>query len=96
MYKRQELREYGIEPLIADPIADVDEARKLYGVEFCNIEEIKGMDVVLLAVAHKEFTEMKMEQIDQFFGEGKKVLLDLKGLLNRKEYEAAGYSYWRL
>ena len=28
--------------------------------------------------------------------EGKKVLLDLKGLLNRKEYEAAGYSYWRL
>lgn len=92
----KELREYGIEPLIADPIADVDEARKLYGVEFCNIEEIKGMDVVLLAVAHKEFTEMKMEQIDQFFGEGKKVLLDLKGLLNRKEYEAAGYSYWRL
>ena len=27
---------------------------------------------------------------------GKKVLLDLKGLLNRNEYEQAGYSYWRL
>ena len=27
---------------------------------------------------------------------GKKVLLDIKGVLNRKEYEDAGYCYWRL
>jgi UDP-N-acetyl-D-glucosamine/UDP-N-acetyl-D-galactosamine dehydrogenase len=25
-----------------------------------------------------------------------KVLLDIKGILNRKEYESAGYKYWRL
>lgn len=31
-----------------------------------------------------------------FFGAGTKVLLDIKGLLNRKEYESAGYKYWRL
>jgi UDP-N-acetyl-D-galactosamine dehydrogenase len=37
-----------------------------------------------------------MGEIDKFFGTGKKVILDLKGLLNRREYEAAGYSYWRL
>ena len=41
----------------------------------------------------------EMEEIgyeDCFYGNGKKVLLDLKGLLNRREYEEAGYSYWRL
>jgi UDP-N-acetyl-D-galactosamine dehydrogenase len=57
---------------------------------------IKDMDAVILAVAHTEFSNFKMAEMDKFFGEGKKVLLDLKGLLNLKEYEAAGYSYWRL
>lgn len=92
----KELREYGIHPVIADPIADAAEAKRLYGVDFVTINDIKDMDAVVLAVAHTEFANLTMEQIDDFFGEGKKVLLDLKGLLNRKEYEFVGYSYWRL
>ena len=48
---------------------------------------------MILAVAHKEFENL---DIDGFFGSGKRVLLDIKGLLDRKKYEAAGYNYWRL
>lgn len=92
----RELREYGIEPLIADPQADAAEAKMLYGVEFVGMDEIKDMDAVILAVAHTEFSTFRISDIDQFFGIGKKVLLDIKGLLNRKDYEAARYSYWRL
>ena len=33
---------------------------------------------------------------NQLKSEGKKVLLDLKGLLNKTEYIDAGYLYWRL
>ena len=91
-----ELREYGINPMIADPEADAAEAKALYGVEFADIKDVKGMDAVIIAVAHKEFSNLKMKTVDKFFGKGKKVLLDLKGLLNRKEYEEAGYNYWRL
>lgn len=92
----KELREYGINPVIADPEADAAEAKALYGVEFADIKDIKGMDAVILAVSHKEFSSLKMKAVDKFFGKGRKVLLDLKGLLNRKEYEDAGYNYWRL
>lgn len=92
----RELREYGIEPMIADPTADATEAKKLYDVEFTDMGTMKNMDAVVLAVAHNEFKEMTMADMDAMFGEGKKVLLDIKGLLNRKEYEDAGYSYWRL
>lgn len=92
----KELREYGIQPLITDPVADVEEANWLYGIAFADMAEVKNMDAVVLAVAHTEFASLRMEQMDKFFGEGKKVLLDLKGLLDRKEYENAGYSYWRL
>ena len=91
-----ELNEYGIEPVIADPEADADEAKRLYGVEFTDIGSIRDVDAVILAVAHKEFTGLKHKDIDTFYGDGKKVLLDIKGLLNRKEYETAGYNYWRL
>lgn len=92
----KELNEYGIDPLIADPVADVAEAKRLYNVDFVTLDSIKDMDAVILAVAHTEFTSLTTEQIGGFFGKGKKVLLDLKGLLNRKAYEAVGYSYWRL
>ena len=92
----KELREYGIEPIIADPTADYEEAKHLYGVDFVDMNTISGCDAVVLAVAHDEFAKLTMAEVDKLFGEGQKVLLDIKGLLNRKEYENAGYSYWRL
>ena len=91
-----ELKEYGITPIVADPEADAQEAEKFYGIQFTEFSEIKEMDAVVLAVAHDSFKNLKMNDIDQLFADGKKVLLDLKGLLERNEYEAAGYSYWRL
>lgn len=91
-----ELREYGIEPVIADPTADAAEAKRLYNISFVDMDTIKDCDAVILAVAHTEFSSFTVAQMDAFFGDGTKVLLDLKGLLNRKEFEAAGYSYWRL
>jgi len=92
----KELREYGIEPLIADPVADASEAKRLYGVDFVELNDVKNMDAVILAVAHSEFSRFTMDDMNKFFGNGQKVLLDLKGLLNRHEYESAGYNYWRL
>lgn len=92
----KELREYGIDPLIADPIADAAEAKHLYGVDFVDIANVRDMDAVVLAVAHDEFATFTMSDMEIFFGVGQKVLLDIKGLLNREEYENAGYLYWRL
>lgn len=91
-----ELKEYGINPVIADPVADTNEAKNLYGVELIQVDSIKKMDAVILAVAHTEFTSFSEQKIAGFFDKGEKILLDLKGLLNRKEYETAGYRYWRL
>ena len=91
-----ELKEYGIEPVIADPIADKAEAKTLYGVEFADMAQIKEMDAIVLAVAHEAFKSLQMSDIDALYTSGKKILIDVKGILDRKEYESAGYSYWRL
>lgn len=92
----KELREYGIEPLIADPIADAREAHALYDVDFVAVKSLKDMDAVILAVAHDAFAKLQISDLDRFYSPGKKVLLDVKGLMDRKSYENAGYLYWRL
>lgn len=94
-----ELKEYGITPMIADPVVDAGEAKREYGTEFNKMSDVKNMDAVVLAVAHDEFKQFEMMDINKFFKSGPnegKVLLDIKALLDRKEYEAAGYGYWRL
>ena len=95
----RELEEYGIIPAIADPQADVEGTKREYGLELISMSEVKDMDAVILAVAHEEFSQLTQEDFDQLFKAGpntKKVLVDVKGLLDRAAYENAGYVYWRL
>lgn len=94
-----ELADYGIIPMIADPIADEEEAKHEYGISFDSIDEIKDMDAVVIAVAHDEFLNITQEDLDKYYKDvpnQNKVLIDVKGLLDRKAYETAAYRYWRL
>lgn len=92
----RELNEYGVEPLIHDPCADPDDAKRLYGIEFCGLNEISGCDAVVIAVAHDAFRGMSVGDISALFRGGKGVLIDVKGIFDRDEYTAAGFDYWRL
>lgn len=92
-----ELKEYGIEPMIVDPVADAAEAKREYGITLHDAAEMKDMDAVIVAVAHEAFSDLTQEKIGAMFADGaKKVLLDIKGVLDRDEFENAGYIYWRL
>ena len=51
----KELQEYGITPMVVDPAADAAEAKRLYGITFNTMEDIKDMDAVIVAVSHKKF-----------------------------------------
>lgn len=93
------LAEYGVEPLVVDPWANADDAEKEYGVTLTPLEKIKDADCIVFAVAHNEFKEISLSKIDGMFKElpnNEKVIIDVKGLLNKKEIEAKGYGYWRL
>lgn len=91
-----ELKEYGVVPIVADPVADKNEAKTLYGIEFTDFSEVKDMDAAVISVAHNCFKSFTMEDIDKLYGSGKKIMIDIKGILDRKEYISAGYEYWRL
>lgn len=94
----KELREYGIEPVIVDETADAQEAERLYGVKLAGREAVKDLDALVIAVAHEEFSHLTKEEIAGFFNQSheKKVLVDIKGILNRRDYMTEEYMYWRL
>ena len=93
----RELQEYGITPIVADPVADAAEALRLYGIKFVDMASIEHMDAVILAVAHEQFSAMTVAVFDRLYsGCRQKVLVDVKAMLDRKVFNEAGYVYWRL
>ncbi len=94
----RELGEYGIVPIVVDPAADAAEAKRLYGIEFQTMDDVKDLDALIVAVAHEQFRGLDREKISSFYhpGHKKKVLMDLKGILNRREYLTEDFLYWRL
>ncbi len=95
----KELNEYGIEPIIYDPVADKEDAEKFYNIKLQGIEDLNNLDCLVIAVAHKEFIGISNEKLGEMFKDvpnNKKVIIDVKGIKNRQEMLNIGYKYWRL
>lgn len=95
----ENLREYGIKPIVVDPEADTNEAKHEYGINLVDMKDVKDADCIVLAVAHDAFKRISWEELESLFGEfdnNEKVLIDVKSILDRSDIEEKGYSYWRL
>lgn len=94
------LKEYDIEPIVADSWADAAVAKHEYGVDLTPVEELPKADCVIVAVGHKEFRSMSMMQLKKFFKDDlpdeEKVLLDVKSLYRMDELKASGMRFWRM
>lgn len=93
------LEEYGIDPLIVDPWASEYDALHEYGVTLTPIEDISGLDCLILAVAHNEFRQMSIDEYLQFFKSipnNEKVFIDVKGVCSVEELKKVGLKWWRL
>ncbi len=94
------LREYDIKPTIVDPWASAEDAQAEYGVSLTDLTAVKDADAILLAVGHDEFKALSFEEITALFHQdlanGKRIILDVKSILNKEAFTEAGYSFWRL
>jgi len=88
------LKSYGINVIIYDPVANKLEAKREYTLEIIDsLENMNNLDVIIGAVNHKEFKNLKINNL--YKNEQEKILLDLKGIFNKKEMEKE-YKYWRM
>lgn len=92
-----ELRDYGVETLVHDAEASPAEAMKEYGQTLLSLEELRGLDAVILAVSHRAYAAFTPEDIRSRFREpGRGVVMDVKSLYDPAAMRAAGLDYWRL
>ena len=93
----KELREYGANVHVIDPMAPKEEALEEYGIILEDESCIKNMDAVVIAVGHKEYRDMKPADLRKYFNPvyAKPLLIDVKSIFNKAEAEKE-YDYWRL
>ncbi|MEG1256967.1 nucleotide sugar dehydrogenase [Clostridium sp.] len=104
-----ELAEYEVNVVAADPVACKNEIKHEYGLDMVNMEDIHGMDAVILAVSHHQYRDMtindftslyKSEVLDEVAAssaiEEKNVFIDVKGIIDRKSINNEEMVYWRL
>jgi len=89
-----ELREFGAQVLVHDPLADADEAHEEYGIELSAWEDLRELDAVVVAVAHDEFLQRPVTEFVEHLRKGG-VFIDV-----RSKFDTAGerpdLSYWSL
>ncbi|MBA4043437.1 MAG: nucleotide sugar dehydrogenase [Erythrobacter sp.] len=76
-----ELREYGIDALVSDPLADPAAARHEYGVTLSPLGDLADLDALVLAVNHAEYLADPAALIARVRKGG--VLIDVKSALDR-------------
>jgi UDP-N-acetyl-D-galactosamine dehydrogenase len=90
-----ELKEYGLDVAVHDPVADAGDVREHYGIELTAWEDLPQADTLVVAVAHRDYVAMPQARLTQKLAQGGCVV-DVKAALNRAELTAAGYLVWRL
>jgi UDP-N-acetyl-D-galactosamine dehydrogenase len=89
-----ELNEFGIHPLIHDPLADPEETRHEYGLELSRLEDLRDLDAVVFAVNHSRFMD---GGVDLVLGclNPTAVVVDVKSALGTTRFPQ-GIVYWSL
>jgi UDP-N-acetyl-D-galactosamine dehydrogenase len=89
-----ELRDFGIHPIVHDPMADPAEALEEYGVALVPVEQLTGLDGLVFAVPHRPITERGARHVLSMLSEGG-VLLDVKSAVPRAAVPPSVH-YWAL
>jgi UDP-N-acetyl-D-galactosamine dehydrogenase len=91
-----ELREFGLKPLVHDPMGNPEEAFEEYGVKLCDWPDLRGLDALIVAVAHRQYLDLPLKELLSLVRNGG-VVVDIKSTLEPKAVEAErGLSYWSL
>jgi UDP-N-acetyl-D-galactosamine dehydrogenase len=91
-----ELKDYGVNVLVSDPLADPQEAQSYYGIQLQPLDDITDQDAVILAVMHKTYRDGGLAGLAGLCADGSALVIDVKGCFSPAEADKLGVSYLRL
>ncbi|WHS62590.1 nucleotide sugar dehydrogenase [Pseudomonas sp. G2-4] len=90
-----ELRAYGVNVHVHDPLADAATVMREYDCALSSWEQLPAGDAMIVAVPHEAYRRTSLQQMRTKLLPGACVI-DVKAVLDRESYEAEGYHFWRL
>jgi UDP-N-acetyl-D-glucosamine/UDP-N-acetyl-D-galactosamine dehydrogenase len=90
-----ELKSYGCQVHVYDPVAEPAEALHEYGIELDTWENLPKADAVIAAVAHKEVIQRPFTDFTAKLNPGG-CFIDVKSQFDQTKFTEAGYNVWRL
>lgn len=90
-----EFKAWGVDVLVTDPYADADEVFEEYGITLSSLEQLSGVDSLVVAVGHKSYREMQLHELKNMIKSEKPVLADLKALYDRHAGAEMGLTVFR-
>jgi UDP-N-acetyl-D-galactosamine dehydrogenase len=91
----RELHQFGLEPLVHDPLASPHEAEEEYGVKLAPLADFSGLDALVLAVPHRVYLDGDGGDILGLLAD-KAVVVDVKAALAQDNPLLRGHSLWSL
>lgn len=91
----KELREFGIEPLVYDPLAESELAHEEYGIELVSESVMRGLDGVIMAVAHNQFKQIPIKMLCETILKTNGIIVDVKSVVKRANVPPTTH-YWAL
>jgi UDP-N-acetyl-D-glucosamine/UDP-N-acetyl-D-galactosamine dehydrogenase len=91
----EELRSYGTEVHVHDPVADPKEAQREYGLELSVWEALPEVSAIVIAVGHRQYRQTPAEAYLAKL-EAPGLLVDVKWVVDPAPFRAAGTTVWRL
>jgi UDP-N-acetyl-D-glucosamine/UDP-N-acetyl-D-galactosamine dehydrogenase len=89
----KELREFGIAPLVHDPVADSASAQHEYGLKLSSLDAFKNLDAIVVAVGHQSYVN-DLVAIKAMLKPGG-VFVDVKSVFTPSTIES-DFIYWSL
>lgn len=89
-----ELREYGVDVFVYDPIANKDDVKSEYNIDLVSYENLQKLDAVLIAVEHEEFKNLDIKDIKNMQNKKNPIIIDIKGIFDKDKI--TGCMYYRL
>ena len=90
----EELRQFGIEPLVHDPLVTSDQAQHEYGIPLTDWQDFSDLDGMIFAVSHRFYLDMSREQLLASIKTGG-VLMDVKSAFDPATL-TEHLTYWSL
>ncbi len=92
----RELREYGVQVQVHDPIAQSEEAVEEYGIQLTKWDDLRDIDGIIVAVAHRGYADMGLQKLlKPLRSQQDGVVIDVKCLLDPAKLPKT-LKYWRL